>query len=118
MTRIRGSEDCGNSPKNSLVEKIAIALETGQVEAGDFSEGVVWERGQVDVVNGRQAVTEALASNHKPDSLTIEHAISHGKTGAASGHVTFANGETRRFCHVLEFTSVKANCLSMIWSYA
>ena len=118
MTRICGSEDCGNSPKNSFVEKIAIALETGQVEAGDFSEGVVWERGQADKVIGRQAVTEALASNHKPDSLTIEHAISHGKTGAASGHVRFANGDTRRFCHVFEFTSVKGGSISIIRSYA
>jgi len=118
MTRIHGSKDCGNSPKNSFVEKIAIALETGRAEEEDFSEDVIWEGSLVETVEGRPALFQALANQPKPEVLKIEHAISHGKTGAASGRSKFANGDVRRFCHVLEFTSVKASCISMIKSFA
>lgn len=118
MTTINGSKDCGNSPKNSFVEKIAIALTTGRAEEGDFSEDVIWEGSLVETVEGRPALFQALANQPKPDTVTIEHAISHGKTGAANGQLMFANGDVRRFCHVLEFTSVKASCISMIKSFA
>lgn len=118
MTKIHGSKDCGNSPKNKFVQKMAIALETGEVELEDFSDDVVWERSVGLSVTGRDALTVELAARPAPAALTIEHAISHGKVGTASGEVTLASGERRRFSHVLEFTSVKANCVSVIKSYA
>lgn len=118
MTIINGSKDCGNSPKNSFVEKIALALTTGRVEESAFSEDVVWEARSGETVEGRNALFQALANQPKPDAVTIDHAISHGKTGAANGRLMFANGDIHRFCHVLEFTSVKANCISMIKSFA
>lgn len=118
MTTISGSKDCGNSPRNGFVEKIAIALTTGRAEEGDFSEDVIWEGSLVETVEGRRALFQALANQPKPDAVTIDHAISHGKTGAANGRLIFANGNVRRFCHVLEFTSAKANCISMIKSFA
>ena len=118
MTTINGSKDCGNSPKNSFVEKIAIALTTGRAEEGDFSKDVIWEGSLGETVEGRPALFQAVASQPKPDIVTIEHAISHGRAGAASGRLTLVNGEVRRFCHVLEFTSVKANCISTIKSFA
>ncbi|TWU55845.1 hypothetical protein Poly59_21480 [Rubripirellula reticaptiva] len=31
MTKVTESGDCGNSPKNHVVQNIAIALETGKV---------------------------------------------------------------------------------------
>ena len=45
MTKIEESRDCGNSPKNSFVQTVAIALETGEARqalgaagAGDGAE--------------------------------------------------------------------------------
>ena len=118
MTEIHGSGDCGNSPKNTFVQAIAIALETGEVNLETFDENVVWERASGDNVTGREALIETLATTAAPAVLTIGHAISHGKVGAASGEVTLANGEKRRFSHVLEFTSAKASSVSVIKSYA
>lgn len=117
MIIVHGSKDCGNSPRNTFVQQIAVALETGRIAPEDFSESVIWESGSGQKVIGRQVMTEKLAARPTPATLTIEHAISHGKTGVACGQLTFANGETRRFCYVFIFTSVKARCVSMIKSY-
>ncbi|WP_417407985.1 hypothetical protein [Hoeflea sp.] len=117
MTEIHGSKDCGNSPKNTFVQKIAIALESGEAKLENFSEDVIWERSAEVQVTGRSALAKALAAQPTPAVITVDHAISHGKAGAASGEVTLANGEGRRFSHVLDFTNAKANCVSRIRSY-
>lgn len=117
MTEIHGSKDCGNSPKNTFVQKIAIALEGGEAKLENFSEDVIWERSAEVQVTGRSALAKALMAQAAPTVITVYHAISHGKAGAASGEVTLANGEGRRFSHVLEFTNAKANCVSRIRSY-
>lgn len=118
MTVIHGSKDCGNSPKNTFVQEIAIALESGEVNLENFSEVVIWERSAGERITGRSALANALMVQTAPAAITVDHAISHGRAGAASGEVTLANGEGRRFSHVLEFTNAKANCVSRIKSYA
>lgn len=117
MTKVQVSRDCGNSPKNKFVQKIALAMEAGGARLEDFSEDVVWERTAEEQIIGRDALIRVCAAKASPASVTIEYAISHGKTGAASGHARFETGETRRFSHVLEFTSAKANRVSVIKSY-
>lgn len=118
MPRIAGSGDCGNSPKNKFVQDAAIEIESGRIVPAHFSENVIWERSTEPPVRGRQALIPALATRTKPVAITVDHAISHGKTGAASGEVTLPNGEKRRFSHVFEFTNAKAVCVAVIKSYA
>tara|TARA_R100000789_G_scaffold7097_3_gene11430 strand:+ start:2621 stop:2977 length:357 start_codon:yes stop_codon:yes gene_type:complete len=118
MTKIQGSKDCGNSPKNKFAQDVAIALESGKADAEIFSEDVVWSRSIDSPTDGRDEIMKYLASQAKPAEITVDHAVSHGKVGAASGEVVFANGHRRRFCHVLEFTSAKANCVSVVQSYS
>ncbi|MFU8823016.1 nuclear transport factor 2 family protein [Yoonia sp.] len=83
-----------------------------------FSEDVTWEQSETQRISGKTDVLEHLRSRPSPTSITVLHAISHGKVGAANGEVTLANGHTRRFCHVFEFTNTKANCISVIKSYS
>lgn len=118
MTKIQTSKDCGNSPKNRFVQKIALALEAGEARSEDFSEDVVWECSAEEQIIGRDALLRAIAAKVSPAAITVEHAISHGKVGAASGHATLGTGERRRFSHVLEFTNAKASCVSAIKSYS
>ena len=118
MTKIQGSKDCGNSPKNGFTQDVAIALESGKAEASLFSEDAVWNRSIDSPIDGRDEIMKYLASQAEPTEITVDHAVSHGKVGAASGEVVFANGHRRRFCHVLEFTSAKANCVSVVQSYS
>lgn len=117
MTQVQGSKDCGNSPKNQFVQDVSVAMECGEAMPEAFSEDVTWEQSATQLVSGKNALLEHLGSQPKPTSITVLHAISHGKVGAANGEVTLANGHTRRFCHVFEFTNTKANCISVIKSY-
>ena len=118
LIKIQASKDCGNSPKNQFVQKIALALETGEAGPEDFSEDVVWERSMHERSIGRDELNRVFTTRAAPASITIDHAISHGKVGVASGYVMLETGETRRFSHVLEFTNAKASCVAAIKSYA
>lgn len=115
MTAIKHSKDCGNSPKNKLVQEFAIALETGRVHDA-FTDGVIWRRTSKSTLEGKQALLAALARAVPPEKLTIEHAIAHGKVGVASGASQSA-GKTRRFCHVFELASASGDRVAAIASY-
>lgn len=108
-TEIIWSADCGNSPKNAFVQDIAIALETGVASAGIFDPEVTWIRSSTEAVEGQAAVLQALSSIRLPMKIWVEHAISHGKVGMASGERTLTDGLKRSFCHVFEFTNSKAS---------
>ncbi|MBY5990288.1 hypothetical protein KUV49_20285 [Roseovarius atlanticus] len=118
MTQVQGSKDCGNSPKNKFVQDVAVALECGEAEPSAFSEDVIWEHSPVEPISGKNALFKHLGDRPKLSSVTVLHAISHGRVGAASGEVTFADGQTQRFCHVFEFTNTKANCVAVVRSYS
>jgi len=49
--------------------------------------------------------------------VTDEHAIAHGQVGAASGLTQLADGSERRFSHVMEFKTAKADRVATIKSY-
>ncbi len=116
--QIQGSRDCGNSPKNRFVQDFAIAIETGDVLPDRVSETIVWEGAFQKPVMGSAAFDAALKRRKAPQAITVEHAISHGKVGAACGTVLGADGQERRFAHVFEFTNTKANCVAVIRTYA
>jgi hypothetical protein len=118
MPKVLGSKDCGNSPKNRFVQDVAVALESGKAEPENFSLEVTWDQLSAEQIMGRPAVLKKLAARVEPATIVIEHAISHGKVGAANGEVILGNGHRRRFSHVLEFTNHKANCVAAIKSYA
>lgn len=117
MIHITGSKDCGNSPKNLFTQDVAIALETGQVPSGMFSDDVVWHSLTARTLEGIDAVRQAIAKRSVVKSLVIDHAISHGKVAMANGVATLADGTSRRFSHVLEFTNAKGNCVAAVTSY-
>lgn len=118
LTQVQGSKDCGNSPKNKFVQDVAVAMERGEAIPDAVSEDVTWEQPATQLILGKTAIFEHLRSRPEPSSIIVQHAISHGKVGAASGEVILANGQTRRFCHVFEFTNTKANCIAVIRSYS
>ncbi|WEX07510.1 hypothetical protein [Chelativorans sp. AA-79] len=118
MTEVTRSRDCGNSPKNKFVQEVAVALETGEATTLDFSEDVVWEGVSDEPIHGIGALIQVLADRTAPVAVTVEHSISHGKVGSASGQTTLGNGRSRRFSHIFEFTNTKANRVAVIKTYA
>lgn len=106
MVNLKGSRDIGNSPKNRLVQ--AVALETGEFLRGVFADDMEWHHRTDTAISGIDAIGQELTSLVPASSIVVEHAISHGKVGAASGYATLADGELRRFCHIIEFTNTSA----------
>ncbi|KEJ95999.1 hypothetical protein SAMN05444149_102356 [Pseudosulfitobacter pseudonitzschiae] len=116
-TEIIKSADCGNSPKNAFVQAIAIALETGEADPESFAPTVTWDTSATDRIEGRTALIEAIEARSVPTKVVIEHAISHGRVGAATGETIMANGHRRRFSHVLTFTNSKATTVATLKSF-
>lgn len=111
MTRIHRSADCGNSPKNGLAEDIAVALETRGVDYlfSILDPDVAW-RHPGGVATSAEAVADQVAVGDAPDSVTIDHVVSHGKVDRGQG--------ARRFCHVLEFSTATFKKVRRIESFA
>lgn len=118
MTKIVESKDCGNSPKNKLVQDAAIGLAIGELDEAMVADNVIWHDVDDESFEGMAAFKERLNKRTPPSAVIVEHAISHGKVGAVSGITKDANGGETRFCHILEFTNSKGNVIAKIRSYA
>jgi hypothetical protein len=116
--KIEGSADCGNSPKNKFVQDCVVQLESARSLTKAFSDEFVWVRQNGVLLESRQAADSILRKMHKPIKVVVEHAIAHGKVGAGNGTATFADGSHRRFCHVLEFATAKAECVTAVSSFS
>lgn len=117
MSRVNRSADCGNSPKNKMTEDIAVALEIRNIEflATILDSEATWNYVGGSVTTAENILDHVSALN-KPTSLTIDRVMSHGKVGAVNGE-TKQGKKPQRFCHVIEFTSVKCNKVFRIESY-
>lgn len=120
MVRVVRSRDCGNSPKNRLVEDVAVALAIGDVDAiaAAVTEDVQWLTVGDGAIAGVADVAVA-ALNAKPERLaevTIVHVMSHGKLGAANGIVHSGTGRYE-FCHVMEFGNARGTAVQKITTY-
>lgn len=117
MAQVNRSTDCGNSPKNKMMEDIAIALETRDT---DFLSAILASEAVWNHVGGTATTAEAILDQigvlNKPSSLIADHVMSHGKVGAVNGTVKRGKSE-QRFCHVIELTSTKCNQVRRIESY-
>jgi len=120
LPKVTKSADCGNSPKNLLVQALAIALETanGAAFARCTSEDVVWAVPGRRSFQGRTAALARLRSK-QPDSarIVVRHIVSHGRGGAAEGLLIDESGLSHGFCHVMEFANAKGDRVSAIFSY-
>ncbi|QKX16251.1 nuclear transport factor 2 family protein [Microbulbifer sp. YPW1] len=119
MVKINGSKDCGNSPKNQLVEKVAIAIETGDLQFLDeyLEDGIIWELPDNSVAEAKDFAGHIKKRKNAIFSITITHVMSHGKIGSANGISTNKQGKQLHFCHVFEFASVKFSKIRRVSSY-
>lgn len=119
MVEIKGSKDCGNSPKNQFVEKIVVALETGDLGFLDevLSESAVWELADRSVTEGDSLRAHIQSCGKGVALVKIDHVISHGKSGSANGYIQDKKGKVFHFCHFIEFTSAKCVKINRVCSY-
>ncbi len=115
------SDDCNNSPRNTLLQRITVALVQQDLPflRANLSEDIEWVVNGKKKVEGYAALVEALEDAADPDELrmTVLHVISHGRAGAANGIIQLENNIIRDFCHVFEFANAKATQVKHINSY-
>ena len=119
MVEIIGSKDCGNSPKNNFIEKIAVGLEIGDWEflCEALSDEAVWELTDGSVVEGDSLRAHIKNCGKGVTFVKIEHVLSHGKSGSAAGHTHDKKGKALHFCHFIEFTTAKCVKIKRVRSY-
>jgi hypothetical protein len=121
MPKVIKIADCGNSPKNLLVQALAVAIETSNATAFGrcVSEDVVWAVPGRRSFDGKAACLAYLKSRKRdvPKQVRVRRAISHGRAGAADGVLALASGFLRSFCHVVDFASAKGGRVSRISTY-
>jgi hypothetical protein len=119
MTEIRRSKDCGNSPKNQLLQNLVLAF--ARADVSQISELVTsdvrWLPVGRNPVSGAEAIAKAITHYGPATRITIDHVISHGKAGAVNGVIEFGR-ERRAFCYVFEFGSAKGSNVCGITSYS
>ena len=122
MTKILRSRDCGNSPKNTLLEDLTIALAKRDTRflMGVLTEDVRWNVVGRRVVEGRRALVEAIDESGRRDTvakIAIAHVVSHGRAGAVDGTMQIAK-RTVAFCNIYDFGSAKGTTVKTITTYA
>jgi hypothetical protein len=121
MTKIIISEDCGNSPKNIIVQEITIAFAKGDSRfiVGKVMDDFRWNIIGDQLLEGKDRLAEALDKMKKDpvEVLTIRHIATHGKAGAVDGTLRLENGRVCAFCNVYEFSNSKGSAIKEITSY-
>ena len=119
MGQVIRSSECRNSPKNAAVEDIVVTMFT---KPQDFKEcladDVTLHLADGTEIEGSDA-TVLYISRHVQrsfDILNVDHAITHGRVGAANGIVSI-NGRQTGFGVFVEFVNTKADRLKRIKLY-
>jgi hypothetical protein len=121
MPKIVKTKDCGNSPKNLLVQSLAIAIETANATAFSrcVAPDVIWALPGRKSFSGKAACLAYLKSrlSASPKQISVRRAVSHGRAGAADGVIIPKSGFANSFCHVVDFASLKGDRISSISSF-
>jgi hypothetical protein len=120
VTKVIVSKDCGNSPKNLFLEKLAIAFAKGDAKfiLSSITEDIRWNMIGEKRVQGRDDFVAVLEqrTNEQVVELSISHVVTHGRAGAVNGTLKLKNGQTPAFCDGYEFGGAKGTSVREITS--
>lgn len=123
MIKIIRSDDCGNSPKNKLLEDVEIALAQKDTAflLGVLAPDICWRIIGQATAHGTAEFLEVLAGTFQASEITeiaIHHALNHGKAGSVNGWRKHHNGKVYEFCTVYEFSNAKGTGIKEMTHYA
>ena len=113
------SSDCGNSPKQKLLEDMSVALagaDAGLIDSLAVPE-LVWLHIGKKPIEGQDAVLSAIRKSGPATEVAIERVVSHGRAGAVNGIIT-RSGKHTAFCHMFEFKNAKGTHVKSISTYS
>ena len=113
------SSDCGNSPKQKLLEDMSVALAGADARLIDSLTvpELVWLHVGGNPVEGQDAVLSAIRKSGPATEVAIERVVSHGRAGAVNGIITRDDKRTA-FCHMFEFNNTKGTHVKWISTYS
>jgi len=121
MAQITRSPDCGHSPKNRLLEELAIARVTNDSATLDrlLSDNISWTIVGRPSIEGKSSVLDAMQKHYSTSLLdvAIRHVTQHGKFGAVNGTLTLRSGQKIEFCDMCEFANTKGTIVVAIATY-
>lgn len=114
-TKIHRSKDCGNSPKQKLLQDFAIAIARTDFKTIQHltTEDVVWHQSGRAVRKGQNSVLTAVKALGPVEAIEVSDVISHGRKGAVRGKFAIA-GKSRSFSHFIEFANTKCTHIKHI----
>ncbi|MFT8320133.1 MAG: nuclear transport factor 2 family protein [Bacillus sp. (in: firmicutes)] len=102
-------EDCGNSPKMSLLKAfhIAFARNDSDFILDNITDSISWDIiGQKRILGKENFLTELQQiAQINMTELHISNIITHGKTGSANGMFRLKNNKSYAFCDIYTFSS-------------
>ncbi|WP_110589804.1 hypothetical protein [Microbacterium suaedae] len=112
---LTGVENCGNSPKNTLLAEWEGALAVGDENGVRvvLTADVVLEIGARTLSGIEEVTAELLRIRGDLTRAHLDMAVTHGKEGAAGGSWT-RGSDTTHFAHLFRFATAKGTALSWI----
>ena len=119
MTKITVSEDCGNSPKNILLQELTIAFAKRDAKSilQSATDEIKWRIVGDRLIEGKEDLAAALNGMEEIAELAVDHVVTHGKAGAVNGTRITADGKTLSICDVFVFSNSKGTTVKEITSY-
>ena len=119
--QIQRSGACGNSPKNLLLEDLAVALLSGDLTTVKTLtlDTVRWRVSASELVEG-QAEVARYAQQQKPPAsarLVIHHVISHGRAGAVTATLQRPRQSADDCCLFFTFANAKGSAVDSVVTY-
>lgn len=119
--RIQRCGTCGNSPKNTVLEELAVALYSGDAAriTALTTDGVTWRSPGQPLADGQAAVV-AAAKRKRPtpaSTLVIQHVVSHGRAGAVAASLRYPNQPASDFCLFFTFANASGSAVDTVMTY-
>ena len=111
--KIECLENCGNSPKKTLLKDLGIAFVTNKIDhclewlTEDITIEMVGNK-QIDGIDNVKKWWENYW-NYQANHLRIINIITHGNTASINGTLHFNDHHDIAFCHVLQFRGFGKN---------
>ena len=116
--KIIENKDCGNSPKNKFVQDLEIAISQSDASflQASTSEDLEWIILGIDRFKGHSSIPLVLKALKliSAEKLSINHVLSHGKTGASQSERIAGNGLSQNVSNFFQFSSAKGDKVSKI----
>ena len=107
-TKVKRSKDCGNSPKQTLLQDFAIAMARADLKQLSqlTLQNTSWIQSGRKPISNQEVLLNVVEREGPVEEIEVFDVVSHGKKGAVRG-CYLRSGKRRIFCHFVDFSNTK-----------